>query len=118
MTFELFDQSARSRPRRASDAVDPDLWDAVFPPDDSRSGGRVVPDWSERHWRTFRAGDGARLGQAAPHRGDVLADPTSPPPPAEHPLTEAIQESRQVLPAGTAASRAGTRERAASTTSR
>ncbi len=67
------------------DVVEPDVWRAVFP-EDTPVRGQAPPDWRQRHWRTFRAGevhDSAKLISAismainptAPGAPDPQADP-------------------------------------------
>ena len=80
-------RSGRSRAAAPRPTLDPEVWDAVFPPDTPVRGPQDV-DFSDRHWRTFRAGevhDAAKLL----HLVAMFSDPTSPPLPSVHPLTAA-----------------------------
>ena len=62
-------------------------------------------------WRTFAARTVHDLGKAV-HLATMYADPTSPPAPDEHPLTEAIQEiSGKYYRPAPRPHEAGTRER-------
>ena len=77
-------RSGRSPIQPSLDPLDPDFWDAIFPPDTPVRAPRDV-DFSDRHWRTFRAGeihDAAKLL----HVVAMFSDPTSPPLPSIHPL--------------------------------
>jgi hypothetical protein len=83
-TIELFDQIGPIAASPMFDDLDPDLWDKVFPPSTPVRGQENV-DFSDRHWRTFRAGevhDAAKLL----HLVAMFSDPTSPPAPSVHPL--------------------------------
>jgi hypothetical protein len=82
--IELFDQIGVIPSEPLLDPVSPEVWDAVFPPETPvRAPGDV--DYSDRHWRTFRAGE---LHDAAKvfHLVAMFSDPTSPPLPSVHPL--------------------------------
>jgi hypothetical protein len=86
--IELFDQSGTIECRALLDRIHPDEWKAVFPPDtpvDNRRG----PDLADRRWRSFRP---ALLHDAAKllHGAAMFADPTSPPLPTRHPLSETV----------------------------
>jgi hypothetical protein len=82
--FELFDQIGPIKVEPILKPLDPDLWDAVFPPATPVRAPRDL-DFSDRHWRTFRA---AEIHDAAKllHVVAMFADPTSPPRPSVHPL--------------------------------
>jgi hypothetical protein len=64
--------------------VDPEVWDAVFPPD-TPVRSHPAPEWSARHWRTFRAGAIHDAGKLL-HIATILASPTELPAPSAHPL--------------------------------
>ena len=83
-TVELFDEHGTIPAKPLRDPLDPDVWDAVFPPN-TPVRGRTPLDWSRRRWRTFRA---AELHDAAKilHAAAVFASPTSPPAASRHPL--------------------------------
>ncbi len=83
-TVELFDQIGPIAVQPSLGPLDRNLWDAIFPPDTPVRAPRDL-DFSERHWRTFRAGeihDAAKLL----HVVAMFSDPTSPPLPSIHPL--------------------------------
>lgn len=85
-TVELRDQSGVVRCTPLLAAVQPDVWDAAFPPG-TPVRGQPLPDWDGRRWRSFRAArvhDLAKVIQAA----SVYTDPTTPPAPSAHPLTK------------------------------
>ena len=87
-TIELFDEHSPIPAKPLRDPLDPELWEAVFPPG-TPVRGRTPLDWSKRRWRTFRA---AELHDAAKvlHAAAVFASPVSPPPASRHPLREVI----------------------------
>ncbi|MET0458629.1 MAG: hypothetical protein ABW195_05250, partial [Ilumatobacteraceae bacterium] len=87
-TFELFDQDGVIECGAHVDRIHPDEWTAVFPPDtpvDDRRG----PDLAGRRWRTFRPAYLHDMGKLL-HAAAMFADPTSPPVPSRHPLTDPL----------------------------
>jgi hypothetical protein len=52
----LFNQSGTLAVRPLLEELDVSAWEAIFPPD-VPVRGRQTPDWSDRHWRTFRASE-------------------------------------------------------------
>jgi hypothetical protein len=68
--------------------VDRDAWDAAFP-EDTSVRSRQNPDWSRRHWRSFRAAEVHQYGKLF-HLVSMISGPTDPPPPLMHPLTEPL----------------------------
>jgi hypothetical protein len=89
-TFMISDQSGSLDAVPLLDDIDPALWDAVFPPD-TPVRRPVVPDWSQRMWRSFSArfvhdlGKGVQLATFYTHQ-------TTPPAPPDHPLTGPLME--------------------------
>jgi hypothetical protein len=87
-TFELRDQIGSIPANPLLRPATPRVWDAVFPPDTPvRPPGDL--DFTDRRWRTFRAGevhDDAKLL----HVAAMYADPTSPPLPSVHPLGQIL----------------------------
>lgn len=84
----LADQAGPLEVRALRSPIEPDLFDAVMPPDTPvRAPGTL--DWSDRHWRTFPA---AELHDAATslHALAVFSGPTTPPAPSAHPLTRVL----------------------------
>ncbi|HEX9855762.1 MAG TPA: hypothetical protein VGC47_10630 [Acidimicrobiia bacterium] len=82
--FELADQAGTVEADPILDPIEPDTWDAAFPPATpvrAPSG----PAWSDRHWRTFRARTVHDAGKLL-HVAAIFASPTSPPAPSMHPL--------------------------------
>jgi hypothetical protein len=88
--IELRDQLGPIEVSAELGPIDEALWDAVFPPDTPVRGPQS-PDWSNRHWRTFRAGE---LHDAAKvlHVAAMVLGPTSPLPPDDHPFTGLIEQ--------------------------
>ena len=86
--IELFDQAGTIECTAHLDRIHPKEWPAVFPPD-TPVLNRREPDLAERRWRTFRP---AYLHDAAKflHAAAMFSDPTSPPLPSRHPLTEPL----------------------------
>lgn len=87
-SIELSDQHGPIECTPLLDAVQPDDWKAVFPPDtpvDNKRG----PDLADRRWRTFRPSYLHDAGKFL-HAVAMFADPTSPPLPSKHPLTEPL----------------------------
>ncbi len=70
------------------DQVDPQVWDAVFPPTTPVRGPQT-PDLLDRHWRTFSAAavhDGPKLVNLL----GIFSDASSPPAPLDHPLSRLL----------------------------
>ena len=84
-TIELFDQLGPIVVKPRLDDLDPKLWDAIFPANTPVRGPQNV-DFSDRHWRTFRAGEVHDAAKVL-HLAAIFSDPTSPPAPSVHPLT-------------------------------
>ncbi len=86
--IELFDQAGTIECTAHLDRIHAKEWPAVFPPD-TPVLNRREPDLAERRWRTFRP---AYLHDAAKllHAAAMFSDPTSPPLPSRHPLTEPL----------------------------
>lgn len=87
-TISLADQAGPLQVRALRSPIEPDLFDAVLPPETPvRAPGTL--DWSDRHWRTFPA---AELHDAATalHALAMFSGPTAPPAPSSHPLTRLL----------------------------
>ncbi len=82
--IELFDQLGPIDVQPLLAPVDPDLWDAIFPLSTPVRAPQNV-DFSDRRWRTFRAGEIHDSAKVL-HLVAMFSDPTSPPAPSVHPL--------------------------------
>lgn len=88
-TIVLSDQDGEIAAEALLGAIEPGLWDVVFPPD-TPVRGQPLPDWEKRRWRSFRASTVHDLGKVA-QAVSVFADPTTPPLPSAHPLTPLVE---------------------------
>jgi hypothetical protein len=88
--FGLRDQQGPIAVTPVAEPIDAALWDRVFGPD-TPVRGQVDPDWSERHWRTFRAAELHDFAKLA-HVVAMALDPTSPLAPSAHPLTPLFEQ--------------------------
>lgn len=68
--------------------VESPVWPQLFGPD-TPVAGRAVPDWSNRHWRSFDTRNVDMVAKGL-HNVTMYADPTAPPGPSSHPLAKAM----------------------------
>lgn len=90
LTVTLSDQSGEIECTPLLTALRPDAWDALFPAT-TPVRANVVPDWSDRHWRSFDAAAADQLGKALVTATASLS-PVQPMAPSQHPLTRVITQ--------------------------
>lgn len=83
-TIELRNQGVVFACTPLLDVLQPDAWEAAFPPD-TPVKAPTMPDLRNRQWRTFRAAEVQKYGKVL-HMASMLASTTSPPKPSKHPL--------------------------------
>lgn len=88
LTVTLSDQSGDVECTPLLGSLRPDVWDALFPAT-TPVRANEVPDWSDRHWRSFDAAAADQLGKAMVTATASLS-PVQPMAPSRHPLTREI----------------------------
>jgi len=88
-TFELRDQEGVIAATPLLDELEPDVWEAVFPPE-SPVRGPARPAFEDRPWSSFRAAEVHDYGKLL-HLAAMYADPGSPPRPSAHPLARLMR---------------------------
>ena len=88
LAIELFDQNGTIQCEPWRDPIDASLWRAMFPPA-TPVKAPAVPRWQSRHWRSFAARTVHDLARDL-HMATIYADPTTPPRPQDHPLSEQL----------------------------
>jgi len=88
LAIELFDQNGTIECEPLRDPIDASLWRALFP-SSTPVKAPAVPRWENRHWRSFAARTVHDIARDL-HMATIYADPTTPPRPQDHPLTEQL----------------------------
>jgi hypothetical protein len=89
LQIELFDQSGLIECEPLLDAIEPGLWKKLFGPQ-TPVVGSAVPQWQDRHWRTFDTRNVQLLAKLL-HLATIYTNPTSPPVPHTHPLAQPLE---------------------------
>ncbi|MEO7067717.1 MAG: hypothetical protein ABI114_12455, partial [Rhodanobacter sp.] len=80
--IRLFDQSGDIPCKPVLDAVNPELWQAMFPPT-TPVAANEVPRWEQRKWRSFSARNVHDIARVM-HLTTMFSTPTDKPLPDEH----------------------------------
>ena len=88
LALTLSDQNGQIECTPLLGPLRPDVWDALFPAI-TPVRANEVPDWSDRHWRSFDAAAADQLGKAMV-TATALLSPVQPMAPSRHPLTREI----------------------------
>ncbi|HEX5858548.1 MAG TPA: hypothetical protein VFY91_10625, partial [Microbacterium sp.] len=92
---ELSDQTGVIECTPVLDPLRPDVWDALFPPD-TPVGVNAVPEWQQRHWRSFDAQRVHDLGKVVGLLS-AMGSPVEPPLPSTNLLTPGLLSTLREL---------------------